>query len=91
MQALHFGPPVPTIVEKRAVIGFHSAADGGTIWREPVPILVVTASPQDDTGGAPPDALVTKPSLLPTLLGAPRLLLRGVLPAPPRLPEAPPA
>ena len=71
--------------------GFHSAAAGGTFWPQPVPILVV-ASPQDDTGPAPRDAVLTKTCLLPTLLeAASRLLLRGVLPAPSGLPEAPPA
>ena len=49
-----------------------------------VPILVVTASPQDNPDTDCPDAVLTKPCLLPTLLAASRLLLRRVLsPAPP--------
>ena len=46
-----------------------------------VPILVVTASPQDNPDSDCPDAVLTKPCLLPTLLAASRLLLRRVLPA----------
>jgi len=46
-----------------------------------VPILVVTASPQDDPDSDCPDAVLMKPCLLPTLLAASRLLLRRVLPA----------
>jgi CheY-like chemotaxis protein len=46
-----------------------------------VPILVVTASPQDDSDSDCPDAVLTKPCLLPTLLAASRLLLSRVLPA----------
>jgi CheY-like chemotaxis protein len=45
-----------------------------------VPILVVTASPQDDPDSDCPDAVLTKPCLLPTLLAAARLLLSRVLP-----------
>jgi CheY-like chemotaxis protein len=45
----------------------------------PVPILVVTASPQDDPDSEYPDAVLTKPCLLPTLLAASRLLLNRVL------------
>jgi len=48
---------------------------------EHVPILVVTASPQDNPDSDCPDAVLTKPCLLPTLLAACRLLLRRVLPA----------
>jgi len=55
-----------------------------------VPILVVTASPQDNPDTDCPDAVLTKPCLLPTFLAASRLLLRRVLPAVARLP-APPA
>lgn len=44
-----------------------------------VPILVVTASPQDNPDTDCPDAVLTKPCLLPTLLAASRLLLRRVL------------
>jgi CheY-like chemotaxis protein len=59
---------------------------------EQVPILVVTASPQDDPDSDCPDAVLTKPCLLPTLLAASRLLLRRVLPAavsrPPTAPTA---
>lgn len=46
-----------------------------------VPILVVTASPQDDPNQECADAVLTKPCLLPTLLAASRLLLRRVLTA----------
>ncbi len=46
---------------------------------EQVPILVVTASPQDSPDTDCPDAVLTKPCLLPTLLAASRLLLRRVL------------
>lgn len=53
---------------------------------EQVPIVVVTASPQDNPDTDCPDAVLTKPCLLPTLLAACRLLLRRVLPA-----AAPPA
>ena len=56
-----------------------------------IPILVVTASPQDDTGPSCPDAVLTKPCLLTTLLAASRLLLRRTLPAPSRRPAAPAA
>jgi DNA-binding response OmpR family regulator len=45
-----------------------------------VPILVVTASPQDDPDSEYPDAVLSKPCLLPTLLAASRLLLSRVLP-----------
>jgi CheY-like chemotaxis protein len=45
-----------------------------------IPILVVTASPQDDPDSDYPDAVLTKPCLLPTLLAASRLLLSRVLP-----------
>ena len=45
-----------------------------------IPILVVTASPQDDPDSEYPDAVLTKPCLLPTLLAASRLLLSRVLP-----------
>jgi DNA-binding response OmpR family regulator len=56
-----------------------------------VPILVVvTASPQDNPDSGCPDAVLTKPCLLPTLLAASRLLLRRVLAAPSR-PAAPSA
>jgi CheY-like chemotaxis protein len=55
-----------------------------------VPILVVTASPQDDPDSACPDAVLTKPCLLPTLLAASRLLLRRVLPATDSRPPAAP-
>lgn len=59
---------------------------------EQVPILVVTASPQDDPDSNCPDAVLTKPCLLPTLLAASRLLLRRVLPpaaaCPPGAPTA---
>jgi CheY-like chemotaxis protein len=59
---------------------------------EQVPILVVTASPQDDPDSDCPDAVLTKPCLLPTLLAASRLLLRRVLPpASARPPAAPTA
>jgi CheY-like chemotaxis protein len=54
-----------------------------------VPILVVTASPQDNPDSDCPDAVLTKPCLLPTLLAASRLLLRRVMPASSR-PPAPP-
>jgi CheY-like chemotaxis protein len=54
-----------------------------------VPILVVTASPQDNPDSEGADAVLTKPCLLPTLLAASRLLLRRVVPAAP--PAAPPA
>src|SRR5215218_8479395 len=57
-----------------------------------VPILVVTASPQDDPDSDCPDAVLTKPCLLPTLLAASRLLLRRELPTtalrPPAAPTA---
>jgi len=53
-----------------------------------VPILVVTASPQDNSDSDGPDAVLTKPCLLPTLLAASRLLLRGVMPAPPQPPAS---
>ncbi len=56
-----------------------------------VPILVVTASPQDSPDSDCPDAVLTKPCLLPTLLAASRLLLRRVLPAAARAPAAPTA
>src|SRR5687768_11113970 len=56
-----------------------------------VPILVVTASPQDNSDSDCPDAVLTKPCLLPPLLAASRLLLRRVLPAAPRPPAAPTA
>ena len=57
-----------------------------------VPILVVTASPQDAPDSDCPDAVLTKPCLLPTLLAASRLLLRRVLPpAAARPPAAPTA
>jgi CheY-like chemotaxis protein len=56
-----------------------------------VPILVVTASPQDNLDSDCPDAVLTKPCLLPTLLAASRLLLRRVLPAASRPPAAPTA
>ena len=46
---------------------------------EQVPILVVTASPQDNPDTDCFDAVLTKPCLLPTLLAASRLLLRRVL------------
>jgi hypothetical protein len=63
-----------------------------TLWREQVPILVVTASPQDDPDSDCPDAGLTRASLLPTLLAASRLLLRRVLPpAEARSPAAPTA
>jgi hypothetical protein len=39
----------------------------------------VTASPQDNPDTDCPDAVLTKPCLLPTLLAASRLLLRRVL------------
>jgi CheY-like chemotaxis protein len=55
-----------------------------------VPILVVTASPQDNPDSGCFDAVLTKPCLLPTLLAASRLLLRRVLAAPSR-PAAPTA
>jgi CheY-like chemotaxis protein len=55
---------------------------------EKVPILVVTASPQDDPDSDCPDAVLMKPCLLPTLLAASRLLLRRVLPASPTPPTA---
>ena len=55
-----------------------------------IPILVVTASPQD-SGLDCPDAVLTKPCLLPTLLAASRLLLRRVLPAPSLPPNVPTA
>jgi CheY-like chemotaxis protein len=59
---------------------------------ERVPILVVTASPQDDPDSDCPDAVLAKPCLLPTLLAASRLLLRRVLPpAMARPPAAPTA
>jgi CheY-like chemotaxis protein len=46
-----------------------------------IPILVVTASPQDAFGEDCPDAVLTKPCLLPTLLAASRLLLQRVMPS----------
>jgi CheY-like chemotaxis protein len=56
------------------------------------PILVVTASTQDDADSDCPDAVLTKPCLLPTLLAASHLLLSRVLPtAVSRSPTAPPA
>jgi CheY-like chemotaxis protein len=55
-----------------------------------VPILVVTASPQDNPDSDCPDAVLSKPCLLPTLLAASRLLLRRVLPAS-SWPPAPPS
>jgi CheY-like chemotaxis protein len=55
-----------------------------------VPILVVTASPQDDPDSDCPDAILTKPCLLPTLLAAARLLLRRVLPTAASRPPAAP-
>ena len=74
---------------------------GDTLWREggvrcvmpgQVPILVVTASPQADPDSDCPDAVLTKPCLLPTLLAASRLLLSRVLPtAASRPPAAPTA
>jgi CheY-like chemotaxis protein len=58
----------------------------------PIPILVVTASPQDDPDSDCADAVLTKPCLLPTLLAASRLLLSRVLPtAVSRPPTAPTA
>jgi CheY-like chemotaxis protein len=45
-----------------------------------IPVLVVSASPQDPAGADCPDAILTKPCLLPTLLAASRLLLRRVMP-----------
>jgi two-component system phosphate regulon response regulator PhoB len=57
-----------------------------------VPILVVTASPQDDPDSDYPDAVLTRPCLLPTLLAASRLLPSRVRPtAVSRLPAAPTA
>ena len=57
-----------------------------------IPILVVTASPQDDPDSDYSDAVLTKPCLLPTLLAASRLLLTRVLPtAASRPPTAPTA
>ena len=44
-----------------------------------IPILVVTASPQDSITDCP-DAVLSKPCLLPTLLAASRLLLHRALP-----------
>ena len=44
-----------------------------------IPILVVTASPQDSITDYP-DAVLSKPCLLPTLLAASRLLLHRALP-----------
>lgn len=44
-----------------------------------IPILAVTASPQDNPDADGPDAVLAKPCLLPTLLAASRLLLRRVL------------
>jgi CheY-like chemotaxis protein len=55
-----------------------------------VPILVVTASPQDDPDSDCPDAVLTKPCLLPTLLAASKLLIRRVLPASASRPPAAP-
>jgi CheY-like chemotaxis protein len=46
-----------------------------------IPILVVTASPQDTFDDQCPDAVLTKPCLLPTLLAASRLLLQRVMPS----------
>jgi CheY-like chemotaxis protein len=51
-----------------------------------IPILVVTASPQDAADPFCPDAVLTKPCLLSTLLAASRLLLRRVVPEPSQLP-----
>ena len=57
-----------------------------------VPILAVTASPQDNNEHPDgPDAVLMKPCLLPTLLAASRLLLRRVLPAATLTPAAPTA
>ena len=56
-----------------------------------VPILVVTASPQDNPDFGCPDAVLTKPCLLPTFLAASRLLLRRVMPTTSRPPAAPTA
>ena len=56
-----------------------------------VPILVVTASPQDNPDPDCIDAVLTKPCLIPTLLAASHLLLRRVLPAASRAPAAPTA
>jgi CheY-like chemotaxis protein len=56
-----------------------------------VPILVVTASPQDNPDADCPDAVLTKPCLLPTFLAASRLLLRHVLPASSGSTAAPPS
>jgi CheY-like chemotaxis protein len=57
-----------------------------------IPILVVTASPQDNPDSDYSDAVLTKPCLLPTLLAASRLLLSRVLPtAVSRPPAAPTA
>lgn len=56
-----------------------------------VPILVVTASPQDNPDSDCLDAVLTKPCLLPTFLAASRLLLRRVMAAPSRPPAAPTA
>jgi CheY-like chemotaxis protein len=53
-----------------------------------VPILVVTASPRDNSDSDGPDAVLTKPCLLPTFLAASRLLLRRVMAAPSQ-PSAP--
>ena len=61
---------------------------GGVLARK----LTRSASPQGDPDSFCPDALLTKPCLLPTLLAAARLLLRRVLPAtvsrPPAAPTA---
>jgi CheY-like chemotaxis protein len=56
-----------------------------------VPILVVTASPQDNSDSNCPDAVLTKPCLLPTFLAASRLLLHRVLAASSPPEAAPPA
>lgn len=53
-----------------------------------VPILVVTASPQDNSDSDGPDAVLTKPCLLPTFLAASRLLLRRVTAAPSQPPAS---
>jgi CheY-like chemotaxis protein len=45
-----------------------------------IPVLVVTASPQDEPA-CRADAVLTKPCLLPTLLAAARVLLRRARPA----------
>jgi DNA-binding response OmpR family regulator len=53
-----------------------------------VPILVVTALPQDNADSDCPNAVLTKPCLLQTFLAASRLLLRRVMPAPSRPPAS---